>query len=205
MARGRADRALISIVTVIATTVLLAACDRTESTPATFDFQAIATPAPIATVAPRASTTTTARLTTTTVPPTTTTTEAPTTAGTFRVISNPAPATASATTVTTTTVPSTTTTVAEPTTEVEASQGWITVLASLSTVSYTRAEAAAWRVELGIADAELLLSDDYSSLTPGYWVLYRGPYGDRVTAADACSFYGDLVSGCYPAPLTLAG
>jgi hypothetical protein len=73
----------------------------------------------------------------------------------------------------------------------------------LSTSNYTRAEAAAWRLELGIADAELMLSDDYSSLTPGYWVLYRGPYGDRGTAASVCNSYGDLVPGCYPAPLTL--
>jgi hypothetical protein len=78
------------------------------------------------------------------------------------------------------------------------------VLASLSTENYSRADAAAWRVELGLDSAELLLSTDYSSLTPGYWVLYRGPYPDRATAAAECSRYTDLVPGCYPGPLTLA-
>ncbi|MGF1667052.1 MAG: hypothetical protein ACFCVC_12365 [Acidimicrobiia bacterium] len=86
-----------------------------------------------------------------------------------------------------------------------ADQGWIAVLASLSSANYTRSEAAAWRVEIGIDDAELLLSDDYSSLSPGYWVLYRGSYPDRAAAAAACGAYADRVTGCYPAPLSLAG
>ncbi|MDX1450706.1 MAG: hypothetical protein R3246_16780 [Acidimicrobiia bacterium] len=83
--------------------------------------------------------------------------------------------------------------------------GWVAVLASLSTANYTRAEAAAWRIELGIDSAEILLSNDYSSLTPGYWVLYRGPYGDRAIAADVCATFAAAVPGCYPRRLELGG
>jgi hypothetical protein len=79
------------------------------------------------------------------------------------------------------------------------------VLASLSSANYSRADAAAWRVELAMEDAELLLSDDYSSLSPGYWVLYRGSYPDRATAAGACGAYADRVTRLLPRPALAGG
>jgi hypothetical protein len=199
MAPRRAFRALVGIFSVVAATLLLAACDRAESTPATFDFVPVATapatvPTTVTTTAPSTSAPSTAA-------PSTTTTTLATTTTTFRIVSTnnraavttPAPA------------PTTTTTVAvTPSTVALAGQRWIAVLASLSSANYSRADAAAWRVELAMEDAELLLSDDYSSLSPGYWVLYRGSYPDRATAAGACGAYADRVSGCYPAPLSLA-
>ena len=118
------------------------------------------------------------------------------------VIAPPSPSTTS--TTTTTTIPvvalSSSTTVAPAD-----SIGWVAVLASLSTANYTRSEAAAWRLELGIDSAEILLSNDYVSLTPGYWVLYRGPYPDHATAVDVCSTFAASVPGCYPRQLAISG
>jgi hypothetical protein len=197
MAPRRAFKALIGIVSVVAATLLLAACDRSESTPATFDFVPVVTTPP---TVPTTTTTTPSTSAPSTAPSTTTTTLATTTT-TFRIASTSNRAAAT----TTTTAPATTTTVAvAPSTVALADQRWIAVLASLSSANYSRGDAAAWRVELDMEDAELLLSDDYSSLSPGYWVLYRGSYPDRATAAGACGAYADRVTGCYPAPLSLA-
>ncbi len=120
------------------------------------------------------------------------------------------PATAAPTTVPPPTTTSTLRVVAvppQPTTTLVASEpiGWIAVLASLSTANYTRQAAADWRLEIGLSDAELLLSDDYTTLTPGYWVLYEGPYAGKDAAVAACSRNAGTVSGCYPRQLALAG
>jgi hypothetical protein len=194
MAPRRAFKALIGIASVVAATMLLAACDRSESTPTSFDFVPVVTtpatvPTTTATTAPSTSAPSIA------APSTTTTTQATTTT-TVRI--------ASANNRAATTTSTTTTVAVPPSTVALADQRWIAVLASLSSANYSRADAAAWRVELGLGDAELLLSDDYSSLSPGYWVLYRGSYPDRASAAGACGAYADRVTGCYPAPLALA-
>jgi stage II sporulation protein D len=58
--------------------------------------------------------------------------------------------------------------------------GWIVVLASDPSGASARAHAR----ELG---AKVLRSDDYPSLNPGYWVVYRGPYATRAAAANAAT------------------
>jgi stage II sporulation protein D len=63
--------------------------------------------------------------------------------------------------------------------------GWILVLASDPSESSARAQAA----RLG---AHMLRSDTYRGLTPGYWVVYRGPFQTRPPAA----------GGAYPRRLT---
>jgi stage II sporulation protein D len=54
-------------------------------------------------------------------------------------------------------------------------RGWIVVLASDPVESSARAQAK----RLG---AQVLRSDDYPALNPGYWVVYRGPYASKPTA-----------------------
>jgi hypothetical protein len=56
--------------------------------------------------------------------------------------------------------------------------GWIVVLASVP-LAGGKASAQAQAHRLG---AHVLRSSDYSGLSPGYWVVYRGPYK---TAAEA--------------------
>jgi SpoIID/LytB domain protein len=61
-------------------------------------------------------------------------------------------------------------------TQASAVTGWIVVVASGQVESSARAQAK----RLG---AHVLRSDDYASLNPGYWVVYRGPYASRSDAA----------------------
>ncbi|MEO1062798.1 MAG: SPOR domain-containing protein [Actinomycetota bacterium] len=64
---------------------------------------------------------------------------------------------------------------------IDSFDGWIMALASLE----TRAQADRYLAELeGIDDGRILLSDDWPSLRPGFWVVYAGPFatGEEVLA-----------------------
>ena len=65
--------------------------------------------------------------------------------------------------------------------------GWIVVLASDPAESSARAHAK----QLG---AQVLRSDDYPALNPGYWVVYRGPYASK-PAAPAGAYAKQLSRG----------
>ncbi|HEC11610.1 MAG TPA: hypothetical protein ENI86_18890 [Acidimicrobiales bacterium] len=86
--------------------------------------------------------------------------------------------------------------------------GAIMVLKSLPTDTFARerAEAAA---SLLVANADdrikirILLSNDFASLRPGFWVIYAGPFDSAVDAARACWALGMTESEqCFGRPLT---
>lgn len=121
--------------------------------------------------------------------------------------------TAPATTATPTTESqgTTTTTVAETTTTVAEIEGdvWIAVLASLSVDEYDEAaaddEMAAIRDALGLTalEVDLLLSDDYPTLNPGFWVVHLGGFRDEFQADEACGTVESGVPDCYTRYLSL--
>lgn len=132
--------------------------------------------------------------------PTATTVPAPT--------SRPA-TTTSAAPKTTTTSPPTTTTSPPTTTLATVPETWIAVLASLPTSEYTAAEAEARTAVIAeqigteALEVKLLLSDDYTSLEPGFWVVYLGQFRDESQAVAACDSVG--APDCYARALaTLA-
>lgn len=116
----------------------------------------------------------------------------------------PSPTTVQTTAPTTTTTtiapqspsaPTTTTTIVSP----DRLPGWDTwtlIYASLDTATATRDDAAA--VATNIDDAAVLLSDDYPSLNPGYWVVYAGEWHDRHLASSWCPRPLDASLSCYP-------
>jgi hypothetical protein len=76
---------------------------------------------------------------------------------------------------------------------------WIVVLESLETTDYTRTDAVSRFTpydRLGL-DPQVLLSDDYGSLNPGYWAIYTGWYEDRQAARDLCASIRSSVDFCY--------
>ncbi len=74
---------------------------------------------------------------------------------------------------------------------------WTAVVASKD--NYAEAEVIATRLHaLGLPGA-VLKSDDYSSLNPGYWVVYSGQFADHAGAATWSSHLQSLgFSGTYP-------
>lgn len=76
---------------------------------------------------------------------------------------------------------------------------WIVVLNSLATWEYDRVGAAAratgYRSQ-GI-EAHVLLSDDYSSLNAGYWVVYTGQFASDPLAAAHCRSIRWAAPECY--------
>ena len=76
---------------------------------------------------------------------------------------------------------------------------WVVMLSSLNTAETTRSAAdarAASFTSQGIP-ASVLLSDNFASLTPGYWAVHAGPFPDRVTANDYCKSIKSTVPDCY--------
>lgn len=77
---------------------------------------------------------------------------------------------------------------------------WVAVLRSMEVDGFDRAEAESHASsitdEVG-ADPGVLLSDDYSSLNPGYWVVYAGGFDDRDAADAFCEEVADTVPDCY--------
>ena len=126
-----------------------------------------------------------------TVQPTTptTTTEVTTT--------QPDPTTTGSTTSTTetpATVTSATTTLPTPSTE--AWDTWTLILASIE-VGESGAEDQAREIAAGLDGAGVLFSDDYPSLNPGYWVVYKGEFPSGRAAGDWCGEIPDDLT-CYP-------
>jgi len=82
---------------------------------------------------------------------------------------------------------------------------WIAILASLPTGQYASTDAQdeleTYVTTTGL-DLQLLLSDDYGSLNPGYWVIYASDgWTDDESAAAYCNSVRDtysLASTCYP-------
>ncbi len=62
--------------------------------------------------------------------------------------------------------------------------GWTVVLASKSSESEANSNAEQF-VSDGISDVGVLNSDDFSSLQPGFWVVYSGQYDSQSEASDA--------------------
>lgn len=74
---------------------------------------------------------------------------------------------------------------------------WTTVLASLPVTDYDAAGAIAEAEALGVAGAGVLLSDDYPSLNPGFWVVYTRPYEFSWQAVEACAGLAGEIPDCY--------
>lgn len=123
----------------------------------------------------------------------------------------------------TTTLPPTTTT-ATPTTEATASttttavktpstdawDTWTLILASVET-GEPGAEERAREIAAGIEGAQVLYSNDFPSLNPGYWVVYWGDFESGRVAGGRCGTIPDDLT-CYPrflgpdvSPLAAAG
>jgi cell division septation protein DedD len=62
--------------------------------------------------------------------------------------------------------------------------GWTIILASETSRADADAKAQGF-VDDGIAGVGILDTDDFSSLTPGYWAVYTGRYDSRGAAEDA--------------------
>ncbi|MCP3993747.1 MAG: hypothetical protein GY722_01600 [bacterium] len=101
------------------------------------------------------------------------------------------------TTATTSTLPeSTTTTTMVIEDGLSAWDAWTLIYASLETAEQDRGDAEV--IASGIEGGEVLLSDDYPSLNPGYWVVYAGSWGDRQQASIWCPSDLDPALTCYP-------
>ena len=70
------------------------------------------------------------------------------------------------------------------------------IYASLDVETNSRADALA--IAAGIDGAAVLLSDDYPSLNPGFWVVYAGEWDDRRVAGAWCPADLDASLSCYP-------
>lgn len=125
---------------------------------------------------------------TTSRPETTSTTDAPaTTAVTVTTL---------ASTTTDTAAPTSTTTFAPPTRPLPF-DSWTAVLASLPVGENTADQAQTVAEKLGVSGAGVLLSDDYPSLEPGFWVVYAAPYAFSWEAAAACERLVEVAPDCY--------
>lgn len=82
-----------------------------------------------------------------------------------------------------------------------AAEGWISILESMPTGRFDRADAIRRARAYAGAITErtrVLLSDDFRSLRPGYWVVWTGPHDDRDQARARCRRYGSATPVCYP-------
>lgn len=89
----------------------------------------------------------------------------------------------------------------DPATESQASDlpQWVVMLSSMSTAENTRSAADARAnsfTSKGIP-ANVILSDNFGSLTPGYWAVYAGPFDGRDAANEYCRSIQSTVSDCY--------
>lgn len=77
---------------------------------------------------------------------------------------------------------------------------WVAILRSMELDGFDRADAEAHAAtiadEVGATPA-VLRSDDYSSLNPGYWVVYVGEFDDSDAADAFCAGVADTVPDCY--------
>ncbi len=76
---------------------------------------------------------------------------------------------------------------------------WVVILISLETSIHSESQAlgrASEYADQGLP-AEVLLSDDFSSLNPGYWVVYVAGWQSEEPAAAYCRSIRDQASACY--------
>lgn len=79
--------------------------------------------------------------------------------------------------------------------------GWVGIVQSLSVDEYSEAEAEdiaqtyadRWGVRVSV-----LLSSAWSSLNPGYWAIYSGPFASREAASAWCATIQGQAPSCYP-------
>ncbi len=83
---------------------------------------------------------------------------------------------------------------------IDSFDGWIMALASLE----TREQADRYLAELeGIDDGRILLSDDWPSLRPGFWVVYAGPFATGEEVLTRCrELDRDIPNDCVGRVLT---
>jgi hypothetical protein len=81
---------------------------------------------------------------------------------------------------------------------------WIAVMASIPHgQGVSAAEQQLSDIAKSVPDAQLLNSDDYSSLRPGYYVVFEGAYSSSDAALAECNAVGRSVpSDCYPRNLS---
>lgn len=79
---------------------------------------------------------------------------------------------------------------------------WTVIVASLPVEEFTSAEALALLQEMDPPDGGVLLSSDYPSLNPGYWVVYSGIFDVDGRASEHCA---SLPFDCYHRYLGKAG
>ncbi len=120
---------------------------------------------------------------------------------TSAVIDNTVTTAARTTTTTTTTLFATTTsdastTTAEPPETEPPWDVWTLIFASLEVDSHTQGDAEA--IAATVDGGRVLLSSDYPSLNPGYWVVFAGEWGDRSFAGNQCPPDLGPELTCYP-------
>jgi hypothetical protein len=83
--------------------------------------------------------------------------------------------------------------------------GWMAVLSSKPDDTYTFADFCQRLQKAksqGYANVGIIDSTDYSSLNPGYWVLYQGPYDTHAEATAAAQSAQADWPGAYPRQIT---
>ncbi len=109
----------------------------------------------------------------------------------------PEPTTTTTPTTTATTAPATTTTTVPPDGP-PPFDTWVAIVASLPSADHDRDAAETVAAGFDLVELDVLLSDDYPSLNPGYWVVYSGPVERSWEAARRCYEFDDRAPGCYP-------
>jgi hypothetical protein len=109
-----------------------------------------------------------------------------------------------------TTSASPSTTVAPTLVDPPAFDRWTTILESLPVDEWDEEQARSRAFELASMDTGVLLSSDYPSLNPGYWVVFSGDFASRDEAIAHCRALEGEGSACYhrylgEAPTVVAG
>lgn len=74
---------------------------------------------------------------------------------------------------------------------------WTVILESLAVGDYTQTDATERAEAVVGLDTGVLLSDDYPSLNPGYWVVFTGDFAAQDGANDRCSELQAVDQFCY--------
>lgn len=119
-----------------------------------------------------------------------------TTAPTTTTAPEPTTTTTAPTTTTTTTAPATTTTTVPPDGP-PPFDTWVAIVASLPSADHDRDAAETVAAGFDLVELDVLLSDDYPSLNPGFWVVYTRPYEFSWQAVEACAGLAGEIPDCY--------
>ncbi|MBT8213275.1 MAG: hypothetical protein KJN71_09025 [Acidimicrobiia bacterium] len=111
----------------------------------------------------------------------------------------PATTTATSTTTVATSTTTTTTTVPSGPLGPPPFQTWTVIVASLDVDTTSEAEAVdQWKSLVGDRpDSGVLLSDNYPSLNPGYWVVFAGEFDTELAATGLCADLQGESLACY--------